>query len=223
MEKTKLTQQLASWTAEFGKEYTDRNSLQPEQLDEILRKRYSGCSKTDIFRDVLVKHVNADARILEVGSNLGLQLSLLQNLQPALKLYGIEPMDYAIEQGRTRSKTINFLPGSAFDLPFKDNYFDVVMTNGVLIHIDPAQLPKAFAEIYRCSAKYIFFHEYYAEKAQEIEYRGSGGLMWKMNYMEAFMSQFKDVKVVESKLLPWTDSPPGQQLVDQVCLLEKNV
>jgi len=221
METTKLTKQLKTWSEEFGKEYTDRNALKPEELDEILGKRYSGLTKTTIFNDMLVKRIATDAKILEIGSNLGIQLQLLHKLCPSLNLFGVEPGHYAIEQGRARSNKINFVPGNAFDVPFKDGYFDVVMTNGVLIHIAPTEIPLAFAEIYRTSKRYIFFHEYYAEQPQEIEYRGSEGLMWKMNYMDAFLKQFPDVKMVEVRQLPWSDSPQGQTLIDQACLLEK--
>ena len=41
---------------------------------------------------------------------------------------------YAVEKGKENTKGINIIQGSAFDLPYKDNYFDLVCTNGVLIH-----------------------------------------------------------------------------------------
>ncbi|MBI4533202.1 MAG: methyltransferase domain-containing protein [Candidatus Melainabacteria bacterium] len=216
-----MTQQLAAWSAEFGQQYTERNSLSPEDLDKVLAQRFDGVTKSDLFRDILLSRITADARILEVGSNIGIQLSLLRRLAGSLELYGVEPMSYAREIGKSRSPEIHFLPGSAFDIVFKDAYFDVVMTNGVLIHIHPSDLPRALTEIHRSTRRYIFLHEYYSESPEELTYRGNHGLMWKMNFMDAYLKQFADLQVVEVRHLRYANPEGGPDLVDQVCLLER--
>jgi len=53
-------------------------------------------------------------------------------------LYGIELQQYAIEKAKALTKRINIIHGVADDIPFKDGYFDMVFTSGVLIHIHPA-------------------------------------------------------------------------------------
>jgi len=55
-------------------------------------------------------------------------------------LYGIELQWYAVEKAKEYTKGINIIQGSGFDIPFKDGYFDLVITNGVLIHIAPKKI-----------------------------------------------------------------------------------
>jgi len=53
-------------------------------------------------------------------------------------------------------KRINIIHGVADDIPFKDGYFDMVFTSGVLIHISPGNINRVLDEIYRCSREYIW-------------------------------------------------------------------
>jgi len=40
-----------------------------------------------------------------------------------------------VERSKQNLKNIDILQGSAFDVPFKDGFFDLVFTSGVLIHL----------------------------------------------------------------------------------------
>src|SRR5439155_20841551 len=102
--------------------------------------------------------------------------------------------------------------------PLEDGYFDLIMTNVVLIHIQPSDLPAALAEIHRCTRRYIFCHEYFAETACALPYRGRHDLLWKMNYKEQFLQRFPDLRCVEECYLPYVEATG---LVDQVILMEK--
>ena len=216
-----MTRQLESWTGEFGRAYTDRNFGSPQEMDEWLAQDF-GIHKSDLFRQFLSTQQISSGRVLEVGCNIGLQLRLLGAANPNLELYGLDPQAYALAKGRELSPMVNFIPGSAFDLPFKDGYFDVVMTNNVLIHIHPADLPAALAEIYRSSGQYIFLSEYFSEKPCEVNYRGNQGLLWKMNYMQRYLDLFPSLRCVQVRYLSYP-SPDGQsEVTDQVCLLEKD-
>jgi ubiquinone/menaquinone biosynthesis C-methylase UbiE len=62
---------------------------------------------------------------------------------------GVEPNQYALELARALSVKVGILHGHSFDLPFKDGYFDLVFTAGVLIHIPLEDLPTALSEAYR--------------------------------------------------------------------------
>jgi pseudaminic acid biosynthesis-associated methylase len=221
MSTPKLTKQLEIWTAEFGKEYTDRNPASPEEMDAISEGYYAGVKKSDIFRRFLSEDRIPSGRVLEVGCNVGAQLGILNSVNPRLELYGIDPQAYALTRARAANPDFHFLPANAFDLPFKDSYFDAVMTNDVLIHIQPTDLPEALAEIYRVSKRYIFCHEYFSEEIREVVYNGQKGLLWKMNYMSQYLSQFPDLAVVDSHYLEYPDPDRGPTLVHQICLLEK--
>jgi len=215
------TKQLEIWQSEFGKDYTDRNPASAETMDSSLERYYGGVKKSDLFRQFLSAERIPSGNVLEVGCNIGAQLRILRTVNPSLELYGIEPQAYALAGARGLSPDINFLPGTAFDLPFRDGFFEVVMTNSVLIHIHPSDLPSALLEIYRCSQRFIFCHEYFSESIREVPYHGHQGLLWKMNYMQQYLDRFPNLRIVDVRYLHYPDPDGEQELVDQVCLLEK--
>ena len=216
MRQPSKTTQLQEWEGDFGREYTDRNSLTPEQVDELWWKNY-GVTRTEVNRTFL-QSIPTTARILEVGCNIANQLLLLQQLGYS-KLYGIEVQGYALDIARTRVRGINLVQSSAFEIPYKDGYFDLVFTAGVLIHISPADLPVAMAEIHRCSRAFIMGAEYYAAQTTEVTYRNHNGLLWKMDYAQEYLSRFPDLQLVQDQRLPYLES----QNVDSVFLLRKTV
>ncbi len=209
------TKQIDFWQGDFGKEYTDRNSHSAEEWDRFYINTWG---KTKIeMNNSFIGHLPKDVKILEVGCNIGMQLNGLQRMG-FQNIYGIELQAYAVEQAKKNTTDINIIKGSGFDLPFKDGYFDVACTNGVLIHISPADLPKIMSEMYRCTKKYIWGFEYFAENATEINYRGHVNYLWKADYAALFMKQFPDLKLVKKEMYPYVNVPEN---VDCMYLLEK--
>ncbi len=210
----KETKQLKTWKTKFGKEYTDRNMMSPEEANQLPAKNY-GISRIALNREFLGGFdVN---RFLEVGCNIGNQLLLFQKIGYT-DLWGIEPQDYALEIAKKRTKDINLVKASAFDIPFKDNYFDVVFTSGVLTHISPKDIEKAIDEMHRCSRKYILGLEpYHPKDYQMVNYRGNDNLLWKTNFPKLFLDKFQDLKLVHQKIL----KRKSDDNLDVMYLLEK--
>jgi pseudaminic acid biosynthesis-associated methylase len=186
------TDQIAAWVDSFGREYTKRNSLSLRELDAACEENY-GVSRRRLNEQFLAD-VPHDARILEVGCNLGNQLALLREMGYS-ELYGIEIQHDALRQAQLRLPGIRLAEASAFEIPYPDHCFDLVFTSGVLIHIAPTDLRKAMAEIYRCSKSYIWGLEYYAAEATNVCYRGRDGLLWKMDYARLYLDQFEDLEL----------------------------
>ena len=207
--------QLNSWIEKFGKDYTDRNNLSLEGLEKLYKKAY-GFTRTEMNKLFLDK-IEPSVKILEIGSNISLQLLCLQKMG-FKSLYGIEPQEYAIQLSKSKTKNINIIEGNAFDIPFKDNFFDIVFTSGVLIHIHKQSIRKAIREIYRCSNKYIWGFEYYADEYTEIPYRGQDNLLWKANFPKIYMDTFPDLKIVEIKFFKYLKN----NNIDVMYLLRKN-
>ena len=115
---------------------------------------------------------------------------------------------------------VNVLQGSGFDLPFRDNYFDLVCTNGVLIHISPDDLPRIMSEMCRCSRRYIMGFEYYAKEMQNINYRGNEGFLWKADYAQKFCDHLPNLQIVKKEIVPYV-SETEQGNEDCLYLLEK--
>jgi len=212
------TNQEEFWLGEFGQEYTNRNT--PESQDGWKQWYLDnwGIAK-EVMNDDFIGDFPKDSKILEVGCNSGNQLIALQEAGFS-EIYGIELQVYAVEAAKKRTENMNIIQGSGFDLPFKDSFFDIVCTNGVLIHISPNDLPKIMDEMYRVSKKYIWGFEYYADEVTDINYRGNTGFLWKANYAELFMKQFPDLKLVKKKLYPYV-LEGMQSNTDCMYLLEK--
>lgn len=131
---SKINKQMKEWIGDFGKKYTNRNALTLDEMNEMYRKKF-GISREDL-NNLFIDKMNRNIKILEVGSNVGNQLLLLQKMG-FKNLYGIEINNYAVELSKQSTNNINIIQGSAFDIPFKNEYFDLVFTSGVLIHIPP--------------------------------------------------------------------------------------
>jgi pseudaminic acid biosynthesis-associated methylase len=188
------TEQEKFWSGEFGKEYTDRNSRDPKVWDKFYLDTW-GITKRDINAK-LMKNLPKDIKILEVGSNTGMQLKCLQDMGFE-NIYGVELQSYAVEKSKEYTKGINIIQGSGFDLPFKDNFFDLVCTNGVLIHIHPNDYSKIMSEMVRCSKTYIMGFEYYSPELKEVLYRGNEGFLWKTDFAKEFIKRFPNLEEVQ--------------------------
>jgi pseudaminic acid biosynthesis-associated methylase len=202
------------WTGAFGKEYTDRNAYTLEQVDELYKKNY-GITGTELYEE-FIGDLERSAKILEVGSNIGNKLLALQRMG-FKDLYGIEVNSYAVELAKANTKNINIIRGDAFDIPFKNRYFDLVFTSGVLIHIAPQDIERALREIYRCSREYIWGFEYYADTYTEVPYRGHSELLWKTDFMRLYLEQFEDLELVKERRLKYLDD----NNIDAIYLLKK--
>ncbi|MCF0042234.1 pseudaminic acid biosynthesis-associated methylase [Dyadobacter fanqingshengii] len=212
------TDQENFWSKNFGQEYSDRNSWQSDaEWDKFYFDNW-GKSKLDI-NNIVLEGLPRDIRILEVGCNIGMQLRGFQRMGFE-NLYGIELQHYAVEKAKQINSKINIIQGSGFDLPFKDEFFDLVCTNGVLIHIAPADHSRIMKEMYRCSSKYIMGWEYYADDIQDINYRGNTGYLWKADFAGIFMKNFPGLKEVSRTKVPYI-SEKEKGNVDEIYLLTK--
>jgi len=210
----KTTEQLRNWKGSFGNEYTKRNALSLEEMDEVYKERY-GITRTGLNK-TFVGNLNRSIKILEVGSNIGNQLANLQKIGFE-NLYGIEINSHAVKCSKARTSNINIIQGSAFDIPFKNSYFDLVFTSGVLIHIAPSDIEKVLKEIYRSSNKYIWGFEYYADTYTEVTYRGHDNLLWKTDFTRLYLDLFDGLELVKEKRLKYLDN----ENVDSMFLIQK--
>jgi len=214
------TDQLAAWTSSFGHRYTDRNNLTVSEMDDAFALQF-GIRKSEIYRDLIGPTRLRAGRVLEVGCNVGLQLRLLARVNPTLEFHGVEPQLYALERARAACPEMRFHQATAFDLPFEDGSFDLVMTHGVLIHIEPTDLPRALSEIHRVTRRFILCHEYYSPETVEVRYHGEQGLLWKTDFGKRYRVQFPRLRELAVRYYPYSDACGGPSLVDQVALYEK--
>ena len=212
------TEQQDFWKGEFGKEYTDRNTHSRDQWNKFYLDNW-GDTKDEMNKKCFGNVLSPDSKILEVGCNTGMQLRCLQDMGYK-DIYGIELQQYAVEQAKSHTENINIIQGSGFDLPFRDGFFDMVCTNGVLIHIAPKDHHKIMDEMYRTSSKFICGFEYYSEETKDINYRGNKGFLLKADFAQIFMDRFPDLKLVSKEMYPYV-SEQEKGNTDYMYCLEK--
>ncbi len=210
----KDTKQISEWAGDMGKLYTDRNPQSVEEFDRVYLKDYNA-TRTSMNEEFL-SDLPKNLKMLEVGSNVGLQLEFLRRMG-FTGAEGIEINEYAVAQAKKINPEVRVTHGSGFDIPFKDGEFDLVFTSGVLIHISPNDIKDIISEMYRVSNRYIWGFEYYAPKYTEVTYRGSKDLLWKTDFCALFQETFPDLVVVKEKKYPMTDGVNASQMY----LLEK--
>ncbi|MEK9969918.1 MAG: pseudaminic acid biosynthesis-associated methylase [Ferrovibrio sp.] len=197
------TKQISVWKSEFGKAYTERNRFDNDtEFNAFYVKRY-GRTRDEINTDWMLP-LDPAKPVLEVGANIGNQLRALHRIGFS-QLYGVEIQRFCVEESKRLNPQVDIVEGSALDIPFRDNYFNIAFTNNVLIHISPDVLPRVMSEIYRVSGRYIVGFEYYAPELVEIPYRDRQNLLWKGNYPALFLERFPSLKKVRTEIIDCQD------------------
>jgi pseudaminic acid biosynthesis-associated methylase len=198
----KQTSQEIIWKSRFGEDYTNRNVYDNAGLDEAYISDLN-ISRTKMNQE-FIGDLDREIKILEVGCNIGVQLVNLQEVG-FKNLFGIELQPHAVELSKQKTKGINIISGTAYDIPFKDEYFRMVFTSRVLIHMNPNEIYKALREIVRCSNDYIYGNEYYANELTEVKnYRGQNNVLFKRNFVKLYQDLFPDLKLIKEKKYKYT-------------------
>ena len=210
----KITHQMKVWQGKFGLDYTDRNAISIKNLDNKYRKNF-GVTRGELNKLFLGK-LGRNMKILEVGSNMGNQLLMLQDMG-FKNLYGIDTNRYSVEISRKKIKGVNIIWGSAFDIPFKDRYFDLVFTSGLLLHIHPKDINEIMREIHRCTKRYIWGFEPYNDRCLEVTYRRHRNFFWKTDFSKIYLRRFNDLTLVRQRLMKYLEGDN----IDAMFLLRK--
>jgi len=174
------------WSSDFGDDYIERN-------------RHVGDHRGPFWQELLRKF--PCETVLEVGCNLGGNLRWIAEILPPQNVYGVDINLKALDELHRLLPGVNALWSPARELPFRDRWFDMVFTMGVLIHVPEAALPLVMAEVVRCARKYVMCTEYYAEKTIELNYRGHDGALFKRDYAALYLQLFPQLKLLKQGFL----------------------
>jgi pseudaminic acid biosynthesis-associated methylase len=179
-----MTDQEFFWKGEFGNEYTDRN-----------RGGHWIASNAAFFSRALSRTRKIDS-VLELGSNLGLNLAALTKLLPEAALSAVEINGRAAAELRESLPTVDLHVTSILEFqPTKT--WDLVFTKGLLIHINPERLPSVYELMHRAASRYLLVSEYYSPKPTEIDYRGHTGKLFKRDFAGEMLDSFPDLRLVD--------------------------
>lgn len=178
------TEQEAFWAGDFGDGYTERNGG-PEAI----------AAKVSCWSRVLAK-TRGVRSVLELGANVGLNLHALRTLLPHAKLSAVEINAGAAERLRSRIPGAQVHNVSILDFEPTETV-DLAFTFGVLIHISPDVLQKAYDVLYRSSNKYIVLGEYYNPSPVTVTYRGENERLFKRDFAGELMDMYPDLKLMD--------------------------
>ncbi|MBN8834479.1 MAG: pseudaminic acid biosynthesis-associated methylase [Sphingobacteriales bacterium 39-19] len=178
------TQQENFWAGEFGNEYIERN-----QSDEYL------ASNLNFFTNALQKADKLNT-VIEFGANVGMNLKAIKLLFPHIDLNAIEINTKAVEMLSMLVDKKNIYTGSILEYPVPKQ-FDLVLIKGVLIHINPNELPGVYEKLYHASNKYILVAEYYNPSPVTITYRGHQDRLFKRDFAGELLDCYPDLKLID--------------------------
>lgn len=180
----------ALWQGEFGEQYTERNSD-------------AGSSRQAFWRRILQEFPSE--RILEVGCNAGANLLQISTLTAPTGVFGVDVNESALRTLRERNQDVNVNWAKGRALPFRDAWFDMVFTTGVLIHQPESSLPLVMSEIVRCSRRFVLCGEYAADKTEEVAYRGETGALFRRDYRKLYEELFPELQLRQEGFLDEAD------------------
>jgi len=174
------------WAGGFGNEYLERNAAASEGRGP--------------FWDGIVERYPS-RRVLEIGCTQGDNLIHLARHVPAHDLWGLDVNEEVLDALHRHVPGSNGVWGVARSLPFRDAWFDLVFTVGLLIHQPDETLPMVMSEIVRCSRRWVLCGEYHADERTEITYRGHDGVLVKRPYGRLYQELFPELVLREEKFL----------------------
>jgi len=195
MHKNLMNSQEKLWQSQFGSNYISRNNS-----DQLLKSKIFHFLK--IMRGGGYK-INS---IIELGSNIGLNLIALNRIYKNLLITAVEINKKACFY-LSKIKNVKIINDSI--LKFKTRRkFDLVLMSGILIHIAPKNLPKLYKKIDKLSKKYILICEYYNPHPVNILYRGKKNQMFKRDFAGEFLKIYKNYKLIDYRFAYHLDKYP---------------
>jgi len=176
------TEQEEFWAGEFGAEYITRNNAASLVASNI-----------NLFSCAL-RATEPIRSCLEFGANIGLNLKALRMLFPALSCSAIEINQTASALIKEQIANCRLVGESILDY-VPSRKFDLVLSKGVLIHIDPNYLPVVYEKLVRSSAKYILIIEYYNPTPVAISYRGHEGRLFKRDFAGEMLQAYSSLNL----------------------------
>lgn len=178
------TEQEKFWAGQFGDEYIQRN-----QGDKLL------ASNLNFFTHAL-NSASQLGSCIEFGANVGMNLRALKLLYPDQEQYAVEiNANAALELEKVtdpvrifNSSILNYEPQQVFDL---------VLIKGVLIHINPDELPNVYDKLMAATKKYLLIAEYYNPSPVSVPYRGHRDRLFKRDFAGELLDRYESLVLAD--------------------------
>ena len=171
-----MNEQQNFWANDYAQEYIKKNA----QFDRKLGVQ--GWQK-------MLKKTEGVGSLLECGCNIGRNIGFLNEVLPDTSKSVIEISKPAYEFAAHQYKLDQAFNGSIEESNF-DKQFNLVFTQGVLIHIHPDNLLANMQKMYEYSDKYILMGEYFNRTSVMLEYQGQKDKLFKCDFGKLFSENF---------------------------------
>ena len=101
--------------------------------------------------EMVVRH--EPKRILEVGCGIGYLAAHIKSMLPDSTVVAVDLSERIVREAAQTFPDIDFQVGSAYDLPFEENSFDMVLGAEILEYLHDPQ--KALREMYRVTRRHV--------------------------------------------------------------------
>ncbi|MEK6982484.1 MAG: class I SAM-dependent methyltransferase [Candidatus Micrarchaeota archaeon] len=123
--------------------------------DEYLKQKR--VASNFLFRYVR-KHAPIGSKIVEAGCGSSINSVILNRQGYEVTAIDNDPgiLEIAKSLNRYFSGRVNYANVSLFDLPYKNDYFELAFSHGVLEHFEPAQIAQMINECLRVAKRCVF-------------------------------------------------------------------
>lgn len=178
------SEQEEFWAGEFGSAYSSRNDS-----SSLL------ASNLQFFARAMTR-VSQIRSCVEFGANIGMNLRALRLLFPESALSAVEINPDAAGALCDLIGQENVYCGSMLDYETIEPV-DLAFTKGVLIHLDPALLEKAYRKLFEATERYVLLGEYYNPSPMAIPYRGHEQRLFKRDFAGEMLDMFPDLRLLD--------------------------
>jgi pseudaminic acid biosynthesis-associated methylase len=172
-----MNDQQTFWRNEYAKGYIEKNS------------RFDEKGGAEGWRQMLRKAGPIES-LLECGSNIGRNISFLEEVLPQARKSIIEISPSAFEIVTKEHQLEHAFLGPILEADLAPGSVDLAYTIGVLIHIHPDHLLANMRKIHELSRRYVLFGEYFNRTPTMIEYQGKADRLWKRDFGRFYLENF---------------------------------
>ncbi len=131
--------------------YRQINKKNLKEFNAYVFARYA--LEIDLLRKIFNESKKDIYRILDIGCGDGVLIYLIVKKfrKKDIELFGIDSSEIAIEVAKEKIPLAEFKIANLYDLPFEENYFDIIISSDVIEHVSEAN--KMLSEIRRVGKK----------------------------------------------------------------------
>lgn len=125
------------------KKYKTKNPLVKKLLSRFIY---------DVSKTLSSLNLKTNSKILDAGCGNGFLMKELKKNSSLTKFYGLDILKDSISYAKKLNPDSRFFVGNVTDMPFKDDYFDLIICSEVIEHLKNPET--ALKEIQRTTKKY---------------------------------------------------------------------